>query len=108
MKRFAAALALLVLVSVPLAVTAHASGAAGVAGPVIIPLKTPNAAGTASGCSSAPRPMVAAILKAPDSFYINIHTTDFPGGAIRGQLAGTSESAFGWVASIKLVGSTEP
>jgi hypothetical protein len=83
-------------------------GAAGVAGPVLVPLTTPNAQGTASGCATAPRTTVAAILKAPAGFYLNVHTAEFPGGAIRGQLAGTSQSTFGWIVAINLVGSTEP
>lgn len=83
-------------------------GAAGVAGPVVIPLKTPDAQGAASGCATAPRTTVAAILKAPAGYYLNVHTQEFAGGAIRGQLAGTSQSALGWVASVNLVGSTEP
>ncbi|TMM06427.1 MAG: CHRD domain-containing protein [Actinobacteria bacterium] len=49
-----------------------------------------------------------AILKAPASYYVNVHTEEFAGGAIRGQLAGTSTSAFGWVVAVDLKGSTEP
>ena len=95
--------------NLPPAVAAHIhSGAAGVAGPVVIPLNTPDAAGASSGCAPAGRPLVSSILKAPASYYVNVHTAEFPGGAIRGQLTGTSESTFGWIASVNLVGSTEP
>jgi len=73
----------------------------------VIPLPTP-ANGKASGCSPAPRSLVAAILKAPASYYVNVHTDEFPGGAIRGQLTGTSASTFGWSAAVNLVGSSEP
>src|SRR5712691_7374087 len=55
-------------------------GAAGVAGAVVVPLTTPNAAGTSSGCAPAARPLVASILKAPASFYVNVHTAEFAGG----------------------------
>jgi hypothetical protein len=95
--------------NLPAAAAAHIhSGAAGVAGPVVVPLTTPNAAGTSSGCTKAARPLVASILKAPASYYVNVHTVEFPGGAIRGQLAGSSQSAFGWIAALALKGTSEP
>jgi hypothetical protein len=83
-------------------------GGASVVGPVVIPLKTPNAAGASSGCAPAARPLVKAILAAPASFYANIHTAEFPGGAIRGQLAGTSTASFGTVLNLELKGTSEP
>jgi hypothetical protein len=95
--------------NLPTAVAAHIhSGAAGSAGPVVIPLTTPDAAGKSSGCNPASRSVVASILKDPASFYVNVHTEQFAGGAIRGQLAGTSQSSFGWVAAVNLVGTSEP
>src|SRR5512132_1104336 len=49
--------------NLPPAAAAHIHrGAAGVAGPVVVPLTTPNAAGEASGCATAARTLVAAIL----------------------------------------------
>jgi hypothetical protein len=91
------------------AVAAHIHrGDAGAAGPVVVPLKTPGADGKASGCAPAARTIVASILKGPASFYANVHTAQFPGGAIRGQLEGTSENAFGWIVAVDLKGSTEP
>ena len=95
--------------NMPAAVAAHVHrGAAGAAGPVVIPLTTPNAQGTSSGCAVAARSIVAAILKSPASFYVNVHTAPNPAGAVRGQLVGTSQSAFGWIVAIDLKGSTEP
>jgi hypothetical protein len=35
---------------------------------------------------SAPRATIKAIKKNPSGYYVNIHTSDFPAGAIRGQL----------------------
>jgi hypothetical protein len=61
-------------------------GAAGVAGPVVVPLKAPDASGASSGCVVVPRTLVAAILANPAGYYANVHTSDFPNGAIRGQL----------------------
>jgi hypothetical protein len=59
-------------------------GAKGKAGAVVIPLFS----GTAkkSGCVSASKSLVAAIIKKPGSYYVNIHTAKYPNGAVRGQL----------------------
>ena len=90
------------------AIAAHIHrGGAGGAGPVVIPLKTP-AGGSASGCAAASRSVVNALLKAPAAYYVNVHTQEFAGGAIRGQLRGTSTTSFGWIVAVNLVGSTEP
>jgi hypothetical protein len=95
--------------NLPPAVAAHIhAGDAGVSGAVVIPLATPGSDGTASGCVATTRPLVASILADPASFYVNIHTQEFPGGAIRGQLSGTSTSSFGTVIAIDLKGSSEP
>jgi hypothetical protein len=95
--------------NLPAAVGAHIhSGAAGTAGPIVIPLATPGADGTASGCATTTRPLVAAILKDPGSYYVNVHTAEFPAGAIRGQLTGTNAASVGTIFSITLNGSTEP
>lgn len=62
-------------------------GAAGVAGNVVVPLQAPGSGGTSAGCVNVPRTLVAQILANPAGYYVNVHTTDFPNGAIRGQLA---------------------
>jgi len=64
------------------------AGALGVAGPVVVALTAPDANGAASGCTTADAAVVAAILADPSSHYVNIHTSDFPDGALRGQLVG--------------------
>jgi CHRD domain len=41
---------------------------------------------TTSGCTTTDRERILAIFMDPSAYYVNIHTVDFPGGAIRGQL----------------------
>jgi hypothetical protein len=90
------------------AVAAHIHrGAAGVAGPVVIPLRTPNSAGKASGCAKAKRTLVKAILARPSRYYVNVHTRDFPAGAVRAQLAG-KRTALGTILHLGLKGTSEP
>ena len=60
-------------------------GAAGVAGPVVITLTAPNP--TSATCVPAGAALAAEIAATPAAFYVNVHNGDFPGGAVRGQLA---------------------
>jgi CHRD domain len=60
---------------------------AGVAGPVVVPLITPDSDGSVEGCVSAPRALIKQILKNHAGYYVNVHTSDYPAGAIRGQLS---------------------
>jgi hypothetical protein len=62
-------------------------GSATVAGPVVVGLTPPDASGTSSGCVAASQDLLIAILQNPENYYVNVHTTDFPAGAIRGQLS---------------------
>jgi hypothetical protein len=95
--------------NLPAANAAHIHrAAAGASGPVVVPLFTPNAAGNSAGCVKTSRAIVRAILAGPASYYVNVHNAEFPGGAIRGQLTGTSTGDFGWIVAIRLQGSTEP
>ena len=68
-------------------------GPRNVAGPVAVPLGTPSGAtGSSSGCITAAEggamtpAELAAIAADPGAFYVNVHTTNFPGGEVRGQL----------------------
>ena len=61
-------------------------GPAGVAGPVVVPLSGPSAKGFSSGCTSASRDLLKAIIEHPEEYYVNVHNADFPAGALRGQL----------------------
>jgi hypothetical protein len=94
--------------NLPRAVAAHIHRAkVGTAGNVVVPLKTPNASGKSAGCAKASKALVAAMLKSPASFYVNVHTSEFPAGAIRGQLKGSS-SSFGKIITRPLNGTSEP
>jgi hypothetical protein len=68
----------------PVAAHIH-KGAKGTAGPIVVPLFTkPPAKHTA--CVKASRQQITAIIKKPSGYYVNVHTSDYPAGAIRGQL----------------------
>lgn len=60
-------------------------GAAGVAGPVVVPLAAPTN-GVAEACVTVARDLVKEIRKHPAEFYVNVHNAEYPGGAVRGQL----------------------
>ncbi len=72
----------------------------GAAGPVVVTLGTPDGTGAAVGCaadgdfnlanSGDPdiATLLADIVANPGDYYVNVHTSDFAAGAVRGQLAG--------------------
>ena len=60
-------------------------GVAGQAGAPVVQLDPPTA-GTSSTCKTIAEDLTRAILKSPANYYVNVHTADFPNGAIRGQL----------------------
>ena len=55
---------------------------------IVVGLSAPDTSGTAQGCTTGvARALVKEILQDPSAFYVNVHTTDYPGGAIRGDLS---------------------
>ncbi len=64
-------------------VAAHIHNAvAGVSGPVKVDF-----AGLLSGCQIIAAPLATDIAANPANYYVNVHSTEFTGGAIRGQLS---------------------
>ena len=92
-------------ITLPAAAAHIHRGARGVAGPIVVPLTAPDANGTASGCTNADAAILAAIHTNPAEFYVNVHTTDFPGGAVRGQLA-LAEGSGGPATTMPATGET--
>jgi hypothetical protein len=75
------------------AIAAHIHrGVVGVAGPPKITLNNPTEVGTSGiglsfGCEGDVRTALLRRIRAnPARFYVNVHTEDYPDGAIRGQL----------------------
>lgn len=58
------------------------------AGPVVVGLMAPTG-GTSSGCATVVRELAQEIIRTPEGFYVNVHTSAFPAGAVRGQLSRT-------------------
>jgi hypothetical protein len=72
----------------PVAAHIHRGGR-NTAGPVVIPLEslpTNGDAASSAGCTQVSRRLVRQIRQNPNRFYVNVHTADFPDGAVRGQL----------------------
>jgi CHRD domain len=73
----------------PIAAHIHAGGR-NVAGDVVVPLTQPTSGdpGASSDCVDVAAGLARRIKRNPAKFYVNVHTGDFPGGAVRGQLFG--------------------
>lgn len=75
-------------IATPTAAHIHV-GAAGVNGPIVAVLETPDGGdpGTSSGCVTIADPALLNNIRANSTnYYINVHNAAFPAGAVRGQL----------------------
>ena len=81
----------------------HAA-AAGVAGDVFIPL---DANALPNGSTTITAAQAAAIKANPSGFYVNVHTAEFPAGAVRGQLTGGSSGEGTATSFIPVVGKVK-
>jgi CHRD domain len=80
-------------IGAPTAAHIH-EGRAGVAGPVVVlffqpgvnAASLPDTLSSVAGCVDVDPALAGRIAARPGSWYVNIHTADFPAGAIRGQL----------------------
>jgi hypothetical protein len=64
-------------------------GGPNTAGDIVVPLDslpTSGDPGSSAGCTDVSRRLVRQIRRNPRRFYVNVHTADFPDGAVRGQL----------------------
>jgi hypothetical protein len=71
----------------PLGMHIH-QGEAGKSGEVRVPLSTPTASdATTTGCANADQAIIGRMVATPTEFYVNVHTSTYPEGAVRGQLS---------------------
>jgi len=64
-------------------------GAAGVKGDVVVPFDVaPDASGNATSCVNVDPTLLQEIASNPAGFYVNVHSSEFPDGAVRGQVSG--------------------
>ena len=62
------------------------TGGPGESGAPVVTLAAPTN-GTSGGCVPVTAEVSAALLANPGGYYVNVHTSAFPNGAIRGQLS---------------------
>jgi len=102
-------------ITLPASATHIHVNAAGLSGDIVVPFPVaPDAEGNASGCTNANVTGLAqAIATNPAGYYVNVHTSDFPSGAVRAQLmswddAMTMMQSAGMDTSGMMTGTMEP
>lgn len=81
----------LITKNLPTAMAAHVhEGAAGANGSPVINI---DVTGDDEYCLAAQTELLQAMAANPGNYYVNVHTKDFPAGAIRGQLVGPAVTA---------------
>jgi hypothetical protein len=89
------------VLNIPLPSTGHHIhfGDSNTDGPIVVPLavvtakpakpgKPQKAGKSAKLCGTASAANIASMINDPELWYVNVHSTEFPGGAIRSQLSG--------------------
>lgn len=88
---------LVVVFGIGTATGAHIhSGAPGETGPHAVDLATPTN-GFSYSCTTASEQVVSQLLANPGNFYLNVHSEEFPSGAVRGQLSSVVPAGFNFV-----------
>jgi hypothetical protein len=74
-------------ITTPVAMHIH-RGLPGRNGPIVVPLAAPSSGdpGASAGCVDVAGDLLSQIRRHPNRFYLNVHSGDFPNGALRGQL----------------------
>jgi hypothetical protein len=73
-------------IETPIAAHIH-EGPKGVDGGIVVPLEEGAFPSGSDGCiKDVKKSLLKDIIADPKGYYVNLHTDDFPGGAIRGQL----------------------
>lgn len=72
-------------IAAPTAAHIH-EGAKGVAGGVVATLQTPLLGRETDTCMNIDPALASRLMASPASFYVNVHNSAYPNGAVRGQL----------------------
>ncbi len=91
------------LASTPTAAHIH-RGLLGSSGPVVVPFTAPFVSGISSGTTTITPALAAEILSNPAGFYVNAHTVEFPGGAVRGVLNAANPATTYFPTAVKTAG----
>lgn len=76
-------------IALPAAAAHIHRGTAGEKGDVVVPFDlVPDASGMATSCVKADPALLNEIATNPAGFYVNVHSSEFPDGAVRGQVSG--------------------